>query len=263
MLKKVLPVIGLIVMIASCEYREIGEVSYSEQKIYMPAAAVADVGVGLNGTYNISSVAVPGQNFRYVIDNAQNKFNIPLGVLRSGAILDGAVNVNISTPTDTLQNLLTSGVLTNTEIVPADRFSIEPAVTVSDGQGSAKFTLSLDLDYLLADSGKKYAIAVHVSSAEVASFEKYSTTVIIIDPQFLTPTALFTAIVTDKVVAFSNTSVNGLSYEWNFGDGSPTVNTVSPSYTYAAAGTYTVTLTATGALGETNKSVKTETVIVP
>lgn len=45
----------------------------------------------------------------------------------------------------------------------------------------------------------------------------------------------------------SNLSVNGNSYTWNFGDGTPPVTTTSivpPTHTYLTAGTYTITLTA-------------------
>jgi gliding motility-associated-like protein len=45
-------------------------------------------------------------------------------------------------------------------------------------------------------------------------------------------------------VNFTNTSTNGLTYLWNFGDGSPTSTSFSASHTFTSAGTYTVTLSA-------------------
>jgi PKD repeat protein len=60
------------------------------------------------------------------------------------------------------------------------------------------------------------------------------------------------------LVAFSNFSQNAVSYAWDFGDGN-TSTEESPSHTYAEAGTFTVTLTATGAEGTTPSS-KSETV---
>ena len=45
-------------------------------------------------------------------------------------------------------------------------------------------------------------------------------------------------------VVFTNNSNNGLTYSWNFGDGSPTVTTFAPTHTFTAGGTYTVTLSA-------------------
>jgi len=47
-------------------------------------------------------------------------------------------------------------------------------------------------------------------------------------------------------VSFSNTSTSATSYAWNFGD-SGTSTLANPTHTYAAPGTYTVTLTASNA----------------
>lgn len=52
--------------------------------------------------------------------------------------------------------------------------------------------------------------------------------------------------------AFSFTNLSSgteLSYSWDFGDGSPAVNTLNPSYTYSTSGNYTATLTTTGICG--------------
>jgi len=52
---------------------------------------------------------------------------------------------------------------------------------------------------------------------------------------------------TGQPITFTNTSVpNAATANWNFGDGN-TSTTISPVYTYTAAGTYTVTLSATDA----------------
>ena len=49
-------------------------------------------------------------------------------------------------------------------------------------------------------------------------------------------------------INFTNTSTGSQSYSWNFGDGG-TSTSASPSHTYNTAGTYTVTLVATGCGG--------------
>jgi len=51
--------------------------------------------------------------------------------------------------------------------------------------------------------------------------------------------------------SFGNASSNATSYMWNFGDGSTSTST-DGSHTYAADGTYTVTLTATDNLGQSD-----------
>jgi len=62
-----------------------------------------------------------------------------------------------------------------------------------------------------------------------------------------------------QVVTFNNTSVGGVTYNWNFGDAG-TSSSASPTYTYAAAGTYTVTLTTTNANGCTDVFSKQVTI---
>ncbi|WP_070138402.1 PKD domain-containing protein [Crocinitomix algicola] len=58
------------------------------------------------------------------------------------------------------------------------------------------------------------------------------------------PTASFAYSATDDGVAhFTNTSENGVSYEWDFGDGTKS-KTESPTHSYEAPGTYFVSMTA-------------------
>jgi len=45
-------------------------------------------------------------------------------------------------------------------------------------------------------------------------------------------------------ITFTNQSCYATNFTWDFGDGSPTSNLLSPSHTYQTPGTYTVTLTA-------------------
>lgn len=78
------------------------------------------------------------------------------------------------------------------------------------------------------------------------------------------PKAAFTAFNTvcaGTPLAFTNTSTNfPTSYSWNFGDGSPADNSANPTHTYAAAGSYQVTLTATNQWGSTTTAAYTVTV---
>ncbi|MCB9184283.1 MAG: PKD domain-containing protein [Flavobacteriales bacterium] len=70
----------------------------------------------------------------------------------------------------------------------------------------------------------------------------------------LAPQASFTSTSSVEVntpIAFSNNSIDGVSYAWDFGDGS-TSDEAEPMHTYTAGGTYDVTLTAsTGACSST------------
>ncbi|MEM8894274.1 MAG: PKD domain-containing protein, partial [Bacteroidota bacterium] len=75
------------------------------------------------------------------------------------------------------------------------------------------------------------------------------------------PVAAFTFSVEDLVVTFSNSSVGGATYNWDFGDGN-TSDELSPTHTYGEGGTFTVTLTATNSEGDDTAS-EDLTVVAP
>jgi PKD repeat protein len=56
-------------------------------------------------------------------------------------------------------------------------------------------------------------------------------------------TASKTTVVTGEVITFTNTSKDGSSYKWNFGDGT-TSEIASPTHSYENAGTFNVEMTA-------------------
>lgn len=62
------------------------------------------------------------------------------------------------------------------------------------------------------------------------------------------PTASFTSVSVGLAGIFTNTSTNGTSYLWDFGDGA-TSTEENPSHVYQSAGTYSVSLTVTNDCG--------------
>ncbi|MBL0127324.1 MAG: PKD domain-containing protein [Flavobacteriales bacterium] len=89
-----------------------------------------------------------------------------------------------------------------------------------------------------------------------------ATQVVTIDPPF--PTASFLGQGEGCVpltIAFTNTSLGGLSYQWNFGDGG-TSTADNPTYVYNVAGVYTVSLTAFGIGGGVSTAIKVDSVVV-
>jgi gliding motility-associated-like protein len=62
---------------------------------------------------------------------------------------------------------------------------------------------------------------------------------------------------------FTNTSVNYISYTWNFGDGETVSNVPDPSHVYQIPGTYIVTLTVLGDNGQTTTTVDSVVVVQP
>ena len=64
-------------------------------------------------------------------------------------------------------------------------------------------------------------------------------------PDTPNPDPQWTTTGTANQIQFSLGSSGGVSYEWDFGDGSPVSTEPNPTHTYAQAGTYDVTLTVT------------------
>jgi Zn-dependent metalloprotease len=57
-------------------------------------------------------------------------------------------------------------------------------------------------------------------------------------------------------INFNNTTAGGMSYQWNFGDGSAVSTATNPAHTYTANGTYSVKLKATGCLSSVDSITK-------
>ena len=53
---------------------------------------------------------------------------------------------------------------------------------------------------------------------------------------------------------------SALTFDWDFGDGSEGLLGQNPTYTYAASGTYTVTLVVTDVTGEVDSATTTATI---
>lgn len=118
--------------------------------------------------------------------------------------------------------------------------------------------------------------AQHPGSHTYATWGQYSITLVVYSPfcadtvtqlveiQPPLPTASFIGSgegCAPLTVQFINTSLGGLSYQWNFGDGG-TSSATDPVHTYTVPGTYTVSLTAQGIGGGVNTVVKVDSVVV-
>jgi hypothetical protein len=261
--------LGFIFSLSSCEYETYVDAKYPAQKIYMPAAK--------QNIYNINavpmaigSVPTPGYPFRFVTDTVARDFKVLLGVYRSGINNDGPVKIDVSVNNDTIAVLMANGKIPATAVpLTADNYTMPAELSIADGQELAKFDIAVDMDLLRNNMDKKYVVAVKVTSPDRAVSTGLGTTIILIDAAIMKPTAAFTSLAdgsNPKLIKFTNTTKNGMKYRWNFGDGS-TMNTsnevnTAVTHTYAAAGTYTVTLTAYGVTDIADKSVKTATITV-
>lgn len=258
---KIIAAFTVILTICSCEKSEsVADADYLPQKVYLPAANTSN---SPTGVYFVNAVAVPGQTFRYKIDLPNAKFQIPLAVYRSGVDKKRRISANLVMNVDTVAKLLLvpGKFPAGTEVLPADKYTITPTVDIPDGADNGQFSIDVDLNFLRANLTKKFAVAVKVNSPQVSA-SSLNNAVILIDPAFLVPTANFNSSVSAKVASFSNSSLNAVRYSWNYGDGTALSTLKDASHTYAASGTYVVSLTVFGALGDVNKSVKSVSVVI-
>lgn len=242
---------GMILAVTSCEYKETADAEYPGQVIYMPAAR--------SGIYTVDDMAESNAPFRYEIDLSAQKVIIPLAVYRAGVDNRGSITVDIETDRDTVSRLIGSGNLTGedgrtAELLPEGKYTLPESVRIDDGAEIAKIPLTIDLPFLLEQSGKCFAIGVKLLRANAKINESLNTVIVNLSNDFLQPRPGFTYSVTEKnglTVTFTNTTQFGVSYEWNFGDGSPVSSAETPvPHTYPALGAYTVTLTAEGVAGK-------------
>lgn len=269
-----------VLLFACSKKNALVDAVYPEQGIYMSEAAVATQGPNntYTGVYSITP-NIYNQAQRFSVDAAGGKLNIPLGIIRSGVTANDAYTISVAANTDTVGKLITAGKFavlndptTTTELLPASAITFPSSVDLANGSTNATFTVSINLNFLLnsltTTPKKRYALAVGISNSAKSSLVKtaLATTVIFIDPtQVILPVANFSSYVYKETRTgnFDNLSANGVSYSWDFGDGSALSTTPSTSHVYASAGTYAVTLTTTGISGSGAPSVKTTNVTIP
>ena len=153
--------------------------------------------------------------------------------------------------------------MANTDLLTSTNYSIPATVNFASGEEVAPFNISIDLDFLRNYSGNQFvAIGVGISSTARKSNLKFNTAVVVIDTKIMKPVADFTISTNARQADFANTSLYANTYSWNFGDGTTASAETAPSHTYSSAGTYTVTLIATGITGDQDKSTKIATVTI-
>jgi PKD repeat protein len=249
----------LTLFVTSCKYENIVDVNYPDGLLYLPAA--------VNGVYTIEKLTqknlatpTPGSLYQYQVNKEANRFEVPLGVFRSGVNPGGKINVDVEVNPSAVSELIANHTLTNTEILPADKYVIShPVLSMAAGADHAVFNISVDLAFLRQQVPQKYAFGVSISSTDQNVNPKLSTIVVLIDTKILIPEAQFTAQADEmdsKKIAFKSSSTFALTYAWNFGDGH-TSNEENPVHAYETIGSYDVELIVTGLCGDTNSLKQT------
>lgn len=241
-------VIISFLVLTSCQYEEVADAGYPDQKVYLRAASL--------GIIRINNVST-AEPMRYEFDIVNEKMNIDLGVNRSGINNYGDVSVDIKLNLDTLALLSAANVLDGAVALPAERITLPAQVVVNSGSDTAPFRAVIDLDFLSQNITTKFAIAVTINTTQREITNQLRTALFLIEPQALLPVADFTSAVSTTNTleyTFSNKSTNGLSYSWDFGDGT-TSEEKNPVHVYAQAGSYTVTLRTIGIFGIEKSSV--------
>lgn len=176
----------LATTLASCGYDEYADADYPETTIYQPMA--------LESIWNIdtpnpdgSEYVTPGGSKRYEIDKANNKFIVLLGVVQSGIEFKSST-VDISIDHSIVNTMIMDGRLpVGTLPLPASAYSLPSSVELASDAAFSPFRMEIDLNTLLDGDniGKKFAIAVKISSMSVAVNDDLDTAVICIDTNLI------------------------------------------------------------------------------
>lgn len=127
----------------------------------------------------------------------------------------------------------------------------------SDGTGNGSF--SSTITGLMANT--KYYVCAYATNNEGTEYGNQVEFTTFENPPVADFTASPTTIAAGQSVQFTDQSSNNpTSWSWNFGDGTKSTSQ-SPSHAYSAAGTYTISLTATNISGS-NTEIKTNYITV-
>jgi len=235
--------------LSACTYDTIVPMDYEEGRLYLPAA--------INGNYTINALTqepmtpnpTPGYAYRYSLNKDENKFEIPLSVYRGGIDKSKSATVALSVYTDTIAQMIADDDLPDTvQLLPAGKYTLPATVNLAGGETVAPFSLDVDFDFLVENSPTLYALPIRIDCADQPCNPDLSVAIVVIDSRIVKPAPAFSYEIVrgdTKSFTFHNLSQYTLDFSWDFGDGQTSKDN-DVTHTYAQAGDYTVTLTASG-----------------
>jgi len=114
----------------------------------------------------------------------------------------------------------------------------------SDSSGAAHDVLTVTQADLQVVSGDTFDVTAEVGGSAGVEGDTFAVAI------QRSPRAAFTYQRVDNTVSFTDTSTGGpTTWLWTFGDSTPSSSQRNPVHTYAASGSYTVTLTVSNAIG--------------
>jgi large repetitive protein len=195
--------------------------------------------------------AASGERVDYIFD-AANTYSVELTVTAVGGGLSAGTHLNVTV------TKLKAEVANMTPVNPVAGEKVVFSGIAKDGGGDYTYAWDFgdghaaDLaqaDHVFAAAGE-YSIRFTAYDKETKQ-SSIATETLSVQPELSAFTTQILSIhpislVTDQLVSFSGVARNGSGnyrYQWNFGDGKSALG-VNPRHTYAAPGTYKVTLTA-------------------
>ena len=179
---------GLIVaslILHSCEEAD-SEKNWGIAKVYMPQASLQS-GEADNNYYVPSGSNEFNKN--YTVEGST--INVVLGVYRSGLQELQGYTVDVISRADTINQLITDGVLANAALLPDDTYSIPGNLTVPDGEREMTFHLSIDRNAISANYpsfvGMNLVLAVGITNPSRYELnQSLSTTIVIVRDDWAT-----------------------------------------------------------------------------
>nr|WP_294897951.1 DUF1735 domain-containing protein [uncultured Pedobacter sp.] len=156
-----LNILFLLLVIATftaCE-KSISEIKVGIENVYIPqsiSASTTDNNYAVPGNINYGAA----KNF--LDDDANNKVIVYLGVSKSGEQNTEPFSVDVTTKSDTINQLIGNGA--TFELLPSTAYTLPANVSLTAGQSSVNFNLSIDKAILKTYAGKKVALCVALSN---------------------------------------------------------------------------------------------------